>query len=283
MQHKTSHILGAGQLNLFTQSHIPDVDPKANFLIVHGIGEHSDRYPNLVNALVSAGISVFSFDLRGHGRSQGLRGHVNSWDEYRDDVHTMLESVRQANPQLPIFLFGHSLGSLIALDYCLAESKKPDNNLQLSGLVLSGLAVDPSGASTPGQIMMVRVLSSIWPTFSFNNKIEGNWLSAIPSVAEAYSKDPMVSNKRTTRWGAESLKTVDRLLSQVQHLPVSLLLFHGGKDPICSASGARIFFEKLVCDDKEIHVFPESYHEIHNDFDHPKMMEILVQWIEKRL
>ena len=121
MKHSEGKFKGAGSLELYYQCWQPDGQPRAVVVIVHGIGEHSGRYMNVVNQLVPHGYAVYSFDNRGHGRSPGQRGYLNAWAEFREDVRAFLKKVREQEPGRSVFLMGHSLGSLIVGDYVLRD------------------------------------------------------------------------------------------------------------------------------------------------------------------
>ena len=152
MKNETSQFQGAGGLSMFTQWWLPDAPPKAVMAICHGIGEHSGRYPNLAVPLVETGFAVYGYDLRGHGHSGGQRGHINRWSDYRQDLQLFLDFVHSHQRTVPIFLYAHSLGSLIALDYIMRPAdaaklggmKKDD----LKGVIISGCAVEPVGVET---------------------------------------------------------------------------------------------------------------------------------------
>src|SRR4030065_149959 len=119
MQEQTGHFVGYNGLKFFYKVWSPDFPPKAALIIIHGVGEHIDRYKNLVDALVPAGYLLTGYDQRGHGRSEGQRGHINSWNEYREDLRIFLALAGKLAPGLPLFLYGHSQGSLEVLEYIL--------------------------------------------------------------------------------------------------------------------------------------------------------------------
>ncbi|MDL1957933.1 MAG: alpha/beta hydrolase [Deltaproteobacteria bacterium] len=118
MKHCEGTFKGAGGLELFYQSWQTQENAKAAIAIIHGIGEHSDRYMNIVNHFVPRGYDIHAFDLRGNGRSPGQRGYINSWKEIRDDTSTFLNLIKQQKSDTPLFILGHCLGGIVALDYC---------------------------------------------------------------------------------------------------------------------------------------------------------------------
>ncbi len=200
---------GAGGDSLFGQVWQPPGEPRAILAIVHGLGEYSDRYHNFVQPLMSAGIELWSYDLRGHGRSSGMRGHIHTWDEYRVDLDLFLHHIAGENAGKNIFLYGHSLGSLIVADYVLQAP------IDLQGVILSGLATEPVGIATPACVLAAKLLSRIWPKFTIPTGIYGAQLTHVASVAKAYDEDPLIFREATVRFGAESLAAIDRIQTEV--------------------------------------------------------------------
>ena len=139
MRHSELIFQGAGGIDLYSQRWLPDNPPRAAIAIVHGVGEHSGRYGNVVEYMIPNQIGILGYDLRGHGRSPGQRGHIDSWMQYRIDLLRFLEMVRAQDLGCPVFLLGHSLGALIVLDYVLAGNEAG------SGVILSGTPIDPWG------------------------------------------------------------------------------------------------------------------------------------------
>ncbi len=131
--HHESKFTGNGGMELYYQTWSPETQPRAVLAIVHGFGEHSDRFMNLVTPLIEHGFAVASYDQRGNGRSPGQRGHINRFSEYREDLACFLAEVNKMWPGLPLFLYGHSMGSLIVMDYILRM--QPQN---ITGLITSG-------------------------------------------------------------------------------------------------------------------------------------------------
>jgi len=166
MQHREFFFKGMNGTQLYSQYWLPEESPRAVIALVHGIGEHSGRYMNVVDHMVSNQIGVYGYDHRGHGRSQGQRGHIDSWVEYRIDLRNFLKMIRVQQPGYPIFLMGHSMGALIALDFILSE------NEELSGAIISGTPIDPVGMAKPHLIALARILSLIYPRFPINSGLD---------------------------------------------------------------------------------------------------------------
>jgi alpha-beta hydrolase superfamily lysophospholipase len=277
MEQSAGNFDGINGCKLYYKTWLPEEHPKAALVIVHGAGEHIDRYHNVVSALLESGYALVGYDQRGHGRSEGLRGHINSWNEYRGDLDKFIKMTRQMLPEMPLFILGHSLGALIVLDYLIYY---PEG---LSGAILSGTPLDPVDAAPPVQEFLAKLLSGIYPTFSLKIPLPGKSLSRDVQVSQAYDQDPMVFWKRTARWGAESLKTIERIKNNTDQISIPVLFLHGEKDPLSSAAGTQRYFEQLSYADKTLHIYPDTLHEPHNDLDHQVVIEDMEQWLSSHL
>jgi len=274
--HTEGKIRGYDDVSLFEQTWLPAGDPRGVVALVHGIGEHSDRYGYLVKRLNDSGFAVCALDNRGHGRSGGVKGHVNTWADYREDLHVFKRYVIAKFPNIPVFLYGHSLGALIVTDYVLFY---PDG---IYGLIVSGHPLRPTGSAKPILIKIARVLSRYLPEFSLSLGLDDNTLSRDPAVVKAYREDPLVHRRVTARWGTEALAAVDRVRERAGEIRCPLLVLHGGADKINSPEGSRELYEKSSSGDKELFIYPGGYHEPHNDLDREKVASDVIAWLEAR-
>ncbi len=277
MQHREFHFEGMNDISLYSRSWLPEVPPLAVIALVHGFGEHSGRYMNVIDHLVANQYGIYGYDLRGHGNSPGQRGHIDSWVEYRIDLLNFLRMVRVQQSGCPIILMAHSMGALIALDFILSENEK------LAGVIISGTPIDPVGVAKPFLIALARVLSRIYPRFPIELGLEHDALSRIPAVVKAYKEDPLVHGKVSARWGTESLSAVESVKSQAENIQIPILMIHGEADRLNSAEGARRFFDQIRFHDKEFLSYPGGYHEAHNDLDYEIMLRDLLDWINRHL
>ncbi len=277
MEHKEGTFQGADGIDLYCQYWREDKETRAVLAIIHGFGEHSGRYANVVNHLIPQSYAIYGFDLRGHGRSPGQRGHINSWDEYREDVRALLQMASRREPNLPVFILGHSMGALIALDYLLHDPAG------LRGAIISGVPLEPVGVSKPFLVLLARVLSRVWPSFSFPLGLDPKGISRDTDVVKAYEADPLVHGTTTARWGTEILKTIEWVKAHAAAVSIPSLLIHGGSDPLNSPNGTRSFYEKIVFPDKEMKIYPGSYHEAHNDRDFLQVMNDMGLWLHRHI
>jgi alpha-beta hydrolase superfamily lysophospholipase len=274
--HRETTFQGAGGLDLYLQIWQPVGALRGVVAIVHGLGEHSGRYPSLVSSLTANGFAVTTFDHRGHGKSPGLRGHVDSWSEYREDVHEFLRYTSSHFMHLPLFLYGHSLGALIVTEYVLFY---PDG---LSGLIVSGHPLRPTGAAKPHLIILAKFLSRYKPKFVIPLGLDPSALSRDPSVVEAYRNDPLIQTKVTARWGTEALAAVDRVRERAREIVMPILIVHGGADAINSPEGSRELLDTVSSTDRSLHVYPGGRHEPHNDLEKEEAVADITEWISSR-
>lgn len=254
----------------------PAQPPRAALAMVHGLGEHVHRYDALHRALLAAGFAVAAADLRGHGRSPGDRGHVERWDDYRTDAGAIVGLAQSLAPDRPVFLFGHSMGGLIVLDYAL---HRPQG---LSGVVASGPALQPAGVRRPALEALARVLSVLRPRTSIDVGLDPAGISSDPAEVAAYRADPLVHGRVTMRWGAEILRTMAATRARAAEFPLPLLLLHGADDPINAPEGSRAFDAACGHPDHALRLFPGNRHEVHHDRDRAAFERALLRWLRER-
>lgn len=271
-EHKTYVVHGQGEHRLHGQSWSPAM-PDAHVMLIHGFGEHSDRYANLIDGLLTARIAVHAVDHRGHGRSAGRRGHIQRWAEYRGDMAALWAGL--PGDDRPRFVYGHSMGALIALDYvCMHPTG-------IRGLILSGLPLEPSVAN-PILIALSRLLSAVFPRLSMNLGLDPSALSRDSEVVTAYRHDPLVHGKASARWGTEMMDMMARAKTLGPSLKLPVLMLHGGDDTISPLAPVLAFADTIACQDRQLRVFDNCRHEPHNDPEHRLIIHEVVRWIRAR-
>lgn len=274
MQHNEGKFTGRNNFNLYYQSWVPDGKPIALLIIVHGIAEHSGRYANVVNYFVPKGYAVYSFDLRGHGKSDGIRSHVERFSYYLDDLKTFCDKVRDENKTAKIFLVGHSMGSTIALDYAV------EHQSELNGLIVSGTTLKAGNSVTKVSILMAKILSVVMPKMGVA-ALDANGISQDKAVVAAYINDPLVyTGKLRARWGAELLKTMNKLQSTISELSLPILILQGTADRISDPSGSKMLFDGVGSKDKTLKLYEGFYHEIFNDPERQQVFLDMENWLK---
>ena len=267
--------VGHDGLELFYQRWRPEGAQKAVLPIVHGHGEHGGRYANVVDWFVPRGYSVYALDLRGHGRSQGKRGALGGFGEYRQDVGAFLDLVREAE-RAPVFLMGHSLGGLIALDYVLRGSDG------LAGVVASGPVLSAPGVS-PFLLWLSKLLAQLWPSIILDSGLDTSALSRDPAVVEAYVNDPLVHSKGSARMANEMMRTVDWTQAHAAELALPCLIVHGGEDRLCPPRASRTFIDNVTFADKEYIEYEGYFHELYNDLGKELVFVDVEAWLQRHL
>ncbi len=276
MRHCEGHFAGCDNIQLFYQSWHPQSATRAGLIIIHGFGEHGGRYHNVVQRLVPKGYAIYAPDHRGHGRSPGQRGFVNSLAEFRDDVHAMFEVVRGADPAVPIFMFGHSMGGVITLDYAIR------NPSGLAGVIVSAPAIGATGIS-PALRFLARLLSGIWPTLSIRARLDPGALSRDKDELQRLASDPLVHGIGSPRLATEVSNTAKRIQDRAAEFRLPILIAHGAADRVVSPEGSQRFFNNLTHDDKKYIRYPGGFHESHNDLNHEEAVTNIEMWLEEQL
>ncbi len=277
--HIEDNFSASGGLELFQQRWLPEAKAKANLVVAHGLGEHSGRYRDFAAWFVSRGYAVHSYDHRGHGKSPGQRGHINSWAEYREDLRAFLTLVRGEFSQTPTFLVGHSMGGLMVLDYALHY---PEG---LRGVVSSGPSLEYGEDISRFLLLVARGLSRVAPRMRMDNGLDAEGLSHDKEVVKAYREDPLVHGWVSPRFVTAMGETMAATLQNAGQWPADLPLFiiHGSADPICPPSGSLRFFEQAGAQDKSRKTYPGFLHESFNELGREEVLGDVTAWLEARL
>ncbi len=188
----------------------------------------------------------------------------------------MIQFIKQLEGDKPLFLFGHSMGALIALDAAL---KSPTG---IAGLMVNGIPLRPGAIANPMLIRIAKLLSLIKPRHAMSLGLDLNGLSTKPEVAIDYASDPLVERKVTARWGVSILQAIERLRGDVLNLKVPLLVTHGTLDPINLPAGSQELYAAVPVKDKSLKFYPNSRHEVHNDVDSVEFVNDLCNWVLPR-
>lgn len=246
--------------------------PKAAIALVHGFGEHIGRYEHVARFFNGLGYSFFGFDMRGHGQSGGPRGHAPSMNTLFEDITRFLAEVGQRADGVPIILYGHSMGGGLVLAYSLKHN--PGVKAVLATSPWIQLAFQPPAF----MVFLGRLTRFLAPSFSQPNNLNPEHLSHDPEVVKGYIADPLVVTKISSANGIGMLELGNWLNNYQGTFPKPLLLMHGLEDHITSPKASAAFSER-VKGDITLQVFPEGYHELHNEPFKEEVLDVMGKWV----
>ena len=271
-------IMAQDGTSIYWKGWVPDHSPKAVVHVIHGYAEHIGRYGNVIDELLPAGYAVFGNDHRGHGKSEGKRGHVRSFQEFIDDEKQFRREVIQTRfPKIPYFILGHSMGSLIAMNYV------EQNAVDVKGLVLSGTGSEP-GTDIPKVLLTVtKILSKILPSVHVKSPLPPEFISRDMDVVKAYVDDPLVYNVITPRLAHEMNRYVVIGAQNAFKIQVPVLIQLGSRDT--AFSGQKELFKMIGAKDKTFKLYEGLKHEVYNELaaDRMKVLADLRSWLDEHV
>jgi long-chain acyl-CoA synthetase len=276
VKHIEGTLLGYEGCHLYYQSWQPEGISHAIVVLVHGLGTHSGVFQNVVDYLVPQGYEVYALDLRGHGRSEGQRGYINRWQEFREDLHLLLQQIRSQRACCSYILWGHSLGGTITLDYILHY---PEN---IHGAIVTAPALNKVNISNL-KLALGKLFSKVLPRFSLKLGIPHEDSARTPAEQLAYEQDPLRHEYGTARLATEFSATVDWIYSHASEIKIPLLVMHGNADRVTLPEGSRAFFQRVIFPDKEHREYPNSYHDLYVDAHARKVFTDLEIWLDRHL
>ncbi|MEQ8471701.1 MAG: alpha/beta hydrolase [Marinoscillum sp.] len=271
MDNETQYFLSQDGLRLCYR-HWDCEDAKKIVCIVHGIGEHSGRYAHVAEAFNKAKISVFALDLRGHGISEGKKGHARSYQLLLSDIEELLKTARAEYTDLPMYLYGHSMGGNLVANYMIQM-----NTNELKGFVASAawfrLAFDPPS----WKVKLGALVSKFYPALTQPSGLDISLLSKVPEVVKAYAEDPMVHNKISAGLYNAMVAAGEGAIASAGRIKVPGLVIHGSADGINDWESSKEFAEgnKLI----KFEVLEGVYHEPHNDSEQEQIIAKIRDWI----
>jgi acylglycerol lipase len=261
-------------LRLYFQGWQADTEAKGAVCLVHGLGEHSGRYTQWAEWLNNAGYSVLSFDLRGHGKSGGQRGHVLSYEEYFRDVDIALQETKARFPKKAVFLYGHSLGGMIVAEYVLRRKPK------LAGAIITALSYQSSLVEQKMKVLLVKLLGGVIPKMQIDTGLVPATLSHDPEVVSRYINDPLVHHISSLGMGKATLASIAWGTAHAGGWALPVLVMHGELDRLGFAQGSRDFASKIT-GDCTLRIWPGLFHEIHNEPEKDQVFGYLRDWLDR--
>lgn len=243
-------------------------------MLVHGLGEHCERYQALAEYANKSGYGVYSMDLPGHGQSTGKRGHIDRFADFDRAAMQLHSRVKEAAGDLPIYLIGHSMGGLIASHLLL------NHQSLFTAAVLSGAAIQSPQTPPAFQVAILRFLSLIAPKLGVMT-LDANGISRDPDVVAAYMADPLINKgKLSARMAAELFKAMDLAQARAAEITLPLCILHGSGDVMTAPEGSTLLHERISSTDKKLTIYPGLFHEIFNEPEHEQVYADVITWFD---
>jgi alpha-beta hydrolase superfamily lysophospholipase len=275
MHYQEQHLESAEDGRLYVRAHRVDGDVRGEVVLTHGRGEHCGRYSHVGDACAARGLRLWSYDLRGHGRSSGRRGDLLSYRLFLEDLDTV---VALANGERrPVFLLGHSLGGQITLNYL---DRHPHS---CQGAVVASPYLRLAFAPPRWRLVLARLVGGLWPAFTQEPSVRAEHLSR--DLAHLSSMpDPELMHRRISARMFEAIRRgAEHARLAAGRIGTPLLLLHGEQDPVTCMRATREFFDQSVSRDKTLRTYPEMLHETHNEIGRERVIEEVLDWILARV
>jgi alpha-beta hydrolase superfamily lysophospholipase len=258
---------------IFVHEWIPQT-VKGTVVLVHGLGEHVGRYEHVARAFNEANYALLGFDLPGHGRTGGVRGHIPSTGVVMDLISSRLADASLRFPEVPHFLYGHSLGGNHVLYHGL--TCRP----AVAGIISTSPGLGLAKAAPAWQLALVKLLVRLAPSMTINNGLDRSGLSHDPAVIQAYQDDPLVHPKISTRLALDLVSNGEWIIAHAGEFPsIPLLLMQGSLDRLVSPQ-ATDAFAKGCSAQLTYKVWEGLYHELHNEFEKDETIQFMVDWMD---
>lgn len=271
MGNETDYFLGQDGLRL-NYRHWDCENAQKVVCIVHGLGEHSGRYAHVAAAFNQSGISVYAMDIRGHGRSHGKRGHSKNYGLLMGDIEEFLKTARAEYTDLPLYLYGHSMGGNLVANYMIRM-----NTNELSGFILTSpwfrLVFDPPA----WKVKLGNMASKIYPALTQPSELDPTKLSKEKDVVKAYIEDPLVHDKISAGLFKAIVEAGEYGLSKPAEIKPPGIVLHGNADGIIDWESSRSFAEGN--NNIAFEELDGLYHEPHNDTEGEKTIALIKEWI----
>jgi len=262
-------------IRFFYQCWTPESDPKAVVCLVHGLGEHCGRYVHVAEALTKSGYALLAFDLRGHGRTSGKRGHAPNPTTLLEDIDRLLQHAEQLFPGRLRFLYGHSMGGILVLFYTTARQP------ELAGVVATSPGLRTALEEQKLKVALSRALGSILPEMTMPTGLSAQHISRDPQVVQKYQEDPMVHGVATLGLATSLMNAIQSAFEKANLFSPPLLLMHGTQDQIAYARGSQEFAG--LAPNATLKLWEGLYHETHNEPEKEHVLAYMISWLDAQM
>lgn len=252
-------------------------EPVANLIINHGFAEHCDRYDYVAEEFNKKNISVYRYDLRGHGRTKSKKGDIDSFFDFIEDLDILVDEILDKDPATPLFMLGHSMGGFITCLYGIEHKEK------LAGQIFSGPGVIKANQVKGIKGTILSLLARVMPNFKIRNALTDDVCSD-KEVVDEYMNDPMILTHATARFLNEfQIKGVNYIEENIKEYDYPCFISHGEKDNIISKEASIFLYNSISSKDKEVKIYDDLYHEILNEKNKDEIINDMSNWIYNQI
>jgi acylglycerol lipase len=271
MKFEEVYLKSFDKLELYTKSWVPNELPIGVIILIHGLGEHINRYNHWAKRFTNEGWVVVGFDLRGHGHSEGRRGNGN-YISHLNDIDTVFAHAQNLFGDIPKILYGHSMGGNLALGYEI--TRKPN----IDRLVVTSPWLQLFNPPPLPVVLMSKMVIRTFPTFTTSNGLNPKLISRDKKVCDDYHHDPLVHNKISASTFLQMQEWAAFILKNKHKINVPLLLMHGSADRITSWNGSQLFALE-TSENTHLKIWPDCYHELHNELCNDEVFNYISNWL----
>lgn len=253
----------------------PGDNIRAVIILVHGVGDHIERFRGWAESFSTEKIGFAGVDLPGHGTSDGRRGHIKNYDLTDEMITILLNESKKTFPGIPQFLYGHSMGGGIVLDYLLRK------NPRIKGAIVTSPWLKLSFEPDRSKLMLAAIMGKLIPGLIQQSGLVIEHISHDSNVIEKYKKDPLVHDKISLGLFNNATNAGRNALKNASDLKLPVLLMHGSGDLITSPEGSREFASKTKM--VQLKIWDEGYHELHNELFKDEVFSYIINWINTRI
>ena len=248
----------------------------ASVLIVPGLGEHGGRYAACATTLSQSGFDVYAIDLIGHGLSPGKRGCIDSYDGLMNEIEVAIEAVANKSPQLPIVLWGHSMGGNLVLNYLLRKSRLPNC------AIASGPMLQATELPSKAFLWLARRLAIVMPNYQLKAPVHYSNCTRDKEQQAQMSSDQLFHKQLSLRLGAALIDSGQWALDHADRLATPVLLIHSEQDKITSAAASAEFAKRCpkLC---ELKLLKDQLHDVHRDIGSEAVLAFMCDWLHRKL
>ena len=273
IEHAENYWKSFDGVKLYSQTWFALHEQRAIINLIHGFGEYSGRYSHWAIEMAKKGFTVRSYDMRGHGRSEGKRGYSSGYHKLLNDLELFINNGKAEYADIPFFLYGFSFGGNLAVNFAI------QTNSEISGLIISSPWLELAKKYSPVKITLAKLIGAILPGVLVNNGIKAEDISRDLRAVHHYRTDPLVHDRIGIRLALQIMEAGRKASMSIYKINVPLLVMHGSSDNITSCRASRDFVRNAG----ERTTFIEwegGFHELHNDLDQEKVFNSLVDWLD---